>query len=747
MTMDDPSRRPPVLETAGPTAAVGLALLAEDGPLIEGLDPDARDLLRSRLAALLEIEPWESIERHIVRVAREIGVGESADELYEALHRRHERERGQASRWRAREGLWLLHDAAAAWRPSMGPDSSDRSVFDAAQKLLPDRLRHEQIAALSAMLAPRIRSAEGDVERLPAACRGAIVTELEAAINEGRAAAQLDRLAPLVESLGPLSTDSGRLLREVARALGEALPVAGGSGPVGRPDDLLASVCRFDELAASGGFAGWPSREFGELVRPLLVRCSPLAGTWRLLRAWLLGERAHEARDEYLADVAWYRLGERDADGRAVGAWLTAHGAGPAVRRWIARRLLCRWNGSEREPGFAVGVRLVASARDSAANGRGDSGAMIDRLIETAAELDEPGRSRAEWERIAAECLAVPEFDWRGQLDRWAAALRPDPPPDPSGSARTVVAGPAGAASASRRLVLAAIATSLGAAALSGFTLYLLLTRLRVLEALAPAPASSRAEAAPPSARGGAAVDDPLEAYIPPAGFDSTVRALTLARRGRRLELELARIEGASREAQPAAGPGLSAEAPFLGVIDLGRTEVTRAQYALVLDQAPPSAADGELPVENVSWREAQEFCRRVKAALGREVAEVRLPMQHEWGFAAARGAVETTLEGARLDEPDRESPYPVRGSVATSDGVFDLVGNVAEWMQDTPEQARDREMGGEAVEPRDDAFRAFRGGDYRDRRDVGELWKVVSQAPGERFRFVGFRIVLVPRD
>ena len=73
-----------------------------------------------------------------------------------------------------------------------------------------------------------------------------------------------------------------------------------------------------------------------------------------------------------------------------------------------------------------------------------------------------------------------------------------------------------------------------------------------------------------------------------------------------------------------------------------GRTAVTQAQWAAVVDAVPdagvqtlprrPSFFQGDdLPVETVNWYQATEFCRRLSTATD---YQIRLPSEAEWEYA-----------------------------------------------------------------------------------------------------------------
>lgn len=134
----------------------------------------------------------------------------------------------------------------------------------------------------------------------------------------------------------------------------------------------------------------------------------------------------------------------------------------------------------------------------------------------------------------------------------------------------------------------------------------------------------------------------------------------------------------------------------------IGKFEITQAQWRAVMDNNPSQFKGDNLPVENVSWEEAKEFCRILNAKLGLKDEEgYRLPTEAEWEYAASAGSkakfafgdtITTDVvnyNGKYLDGKARKGVYRQKtvgvGSlgVANGWGLFDMHGNVTEWCED----------------------------------------------------------------
>lgn len=130
----------------------------------------------------------------------------------------------------------------------------------------------------------------------------------------------------------------------------------------------------------------------------------------------------------------------------------------------------------------------------------------------------------------------------------------------------------------------------------------------------------------------------------------------------------------------------------------IGKYQVTQLQWQAIMKNNPSFFIGDTLPVEQISWMDAVEFCKKLSAITGRKY---RLPTEAEWEYACRAGTetpfafgqtLNTEIANYRGDTPYglakkgvyRAKTVPV-GSLGTANnfGLYDMHGNVWEWCQD----------------------------------------------------------------
>jgi len=122
----------------------------------------------------------------------------------------------------------------------------------------------------------------------------------------------------------------------------------------------------------------------------------------------------------------------------------------------------------------------------------------------------------------------------------------------------------------------------------------------------------------------------------------------------------------------------------------LGKYEVTQAQWQRVMGYNPSSYKHPQRPVDQVTWIEVQSFIEKLNRMEGTSL--YRLPTEAEWEYAARAGTTGKWTFGDDPSQLDRYAWVGQKGDIGTQLvggrapnpwGLFDMYGNVWEWVQD----------------------------------------------------------------
>lgn len=187
----------------------------------------------------------------------------------------------------------------------------------------------------------------------------------------------------------------------------------------------------------------------------------------------------------------------------------------------------------------------------------------------------------------------------------------------------------------------------------------------------------------------------------------------------------------------------------------LGRYEVTQGQWKAIKSRNPSSNKKSDLyPVEDVSWNDVQDYIKELNQKTGRYF---RLPTEAEWEYAARTGGQREKWAGTsneselgnyawHNDNSGRET-HPVGQKRPNALGLYDMTGNVREWVGDWYDSSYYKEStrsnpGG----PGRGGDRVFRGGSYEDKPKDLRTVKREKKSNRRNDGSLGFRLALPAR-
>ena len=179
--------------------------------------------------------------------------------------------------------------------------------------------------------------------------------------------------------------------------------------------------------------------------------------------------------------------------------------------------------------------------------------------------------------------------------------------------------------------------------------------------------------------------------------------------------------------------------------------EVTQKMWFAVMPNSPANNAIRSLnnaensPVRNVSWLDAQEFCKALSQKLNENV---ELLSEEQWEYACRAGgedSSETCVQQAVSYEDYLTTPAIARSKSPNAWGIYDMPGNVKEWRSNKFEPLDESQKFAENA-PLDKTSQqtiAFtRGGSYLEQLNRADFCSIRDRYPVDsRDIKVGFRI------
>ena len=176
----------------------------------------------------------------------------------------------------------------------------------------------------------------------------------------------------------------------------------------------------------------------------------------------------------------------------------------------------------------------------------------------------------------------------------------------------------------------------------------------------------------------------------------------------------------------------------------MGKYAVTQEQWESVMGNNPSYTKGAKLPVTDVSWKDCQEFIKKLNA---KPNGGYRLPTEAEWEFACRAGTTTAYSFGDKITPSDANyndskvgKPMKVGSYFPNAFGLYDTHGNVWEWCEDWFAAYSKKSV----IDPKGPAkgkCRVLRGGSFLVLVSYARSSTRFLNSPSVRFRDNGFRL------
>jgi formylglycine-generating enzyme required for sulfatase activity len=190
----------------------------------------------------------------------------------------------------------------------------------------------------------------------------------------------------------------------------------------------------------------------------------------------------------------------------------------------------------------------------------------------------------------------------------------------------------------------------------------------------------------------------------------------------------------------------------------LSTTEVTQKMWLDLMNDRPGKEkrwqrADwADLPVSRVSWESVKEFIDELNSSQDRFL--FRLPTEAEWEYAARAGTRGLRpFPYAQMGDHawyrgNGDKPMPVASRQPNAWGLFDMLGNVWEWVEDSYDPGYYRDSPAvDPIGPAIDRWKVMRGGSYHCTPERVRVAIRGSWVQDRSLSILGFRLAADRRD
>jgi formylglycine-generating enzyme required for sulfatase activity len=179
------------------------------------------------------------------------------------------------------------------------------------------------------------------------------------------------------------------------------------------------------------------------------------------------------------------------------------------------------------------------------------------------------------------------------------------------------------------------------------------------------------------------------------------------------------------------------------------RFQVTQGEWQILMGDNPSHfRGDSSLPVESISWEDAEFFLAHLNSLTS---GGYRFPTEAEWEYAARGGSLSRKYKYSGSNIADEVAwtgynsdgrPHPVGKLKPNELGLYDMGGNIAEWCMDWYGDYASKPL----INPRGPSsgeLRVLRGGSWAYLPARARVSSRFYNSPDSRIHYYGFRLAL----